>query len=259
MTRGLLTRPAVILGYHDVASSGAEGYTVTATMLRAHLRLLRRCGLRVVPVPEIADRLADGRSVQGLAAVTFDDGLIGVLRHGLPVLLEENVPATVYAVSDHRGAPPPWWPGSARTMTGAELLEVRAAGVRIEAHTRHHPSLPALDPVALVDEVAGCRRELEDLLGEPVRHLAYPFGHHDAEVRQVARDAGFASAATFLNGRLTGVEDPLKLPRFTMTAGHSRLRLLYHLARPAESWPDHQLDQVRDGSPTAGHPAREAP
>ncbi|MCW2816684.1 MAG: hypothetical protein JWN84_4139, partial [Nocardioides sp.] len=39
-------------------------------------------------------------------------------------------------------------------------------------------------------------------------------------------------------------DDVLRLPRFTMGAHHGRLRLAYHLARPADSWPDHQLDRV---------------
>lgn len=235
---------AVVLAYHDVVARGATGYTVTARALRGHVRLVRSLGLRLVGVRELAERAATGAPTAGLAALAFDDGLIGVHRHALDVLAEEGAPATVFAVSRVWGAEPEWWPGSARTMDRTEMLEARAAGLTIDAHTRTHPSLPACDDAALAAEVAGCRADLEDLTGEPVRTLAYPQGHHDARVRAAARDAGYDAAFTFLNGRIQPGDDPLRLPRLTMTATHTPLRLAYHLARPAASWPDHQVDAV---------------
>lgn len=234
----------VVLAYHDVTTGRAEGLTVTAAALRRHIRVLRRVGMRIAPLRELVDRLGDGRSCAGLAALTFDDGLVGVHRHAVPVLQQEQAPATVFAVSAVWGEPPPWWPGSARTMTRAELAEVVAAGVEVAAHTRTHPSLLTVSDDALRHELHGCRSDLEDLFGTPVTALAYPNGHHDSRVRAAARSAGYQVAFTFLNGRLTGQENLLTLPRLTMTAGHTRARLAYHLARPAGSWPDHQCDSV---------------
>lgn len=238
-----------MLAYHDVVASPATGFSVTAAALRAHIRLLRALGMRIVALRELHDRVLDGRSTDGLAVLTFDDGLVGVHRHALPVLTEEAVPATVFAVSSAWGAEPPWWPGSARTLTGDELRDVLVAGVGVEAHTRTHPSLPGLDDARLERELRGCRDELETLCGAPVRALAYPGGHHDPRVRSAARAAGFTTGFTFLNGRLVGTEDPFRLPRLTMTAASSRARLAYHLARPAGSWPDHQSNAVGPVAP----------
>lgn len=237
----------VVLGYHDVLADGAEPdapWAVTAGRLRGHVRLVRSLGLSIVPLAALRERVLRGESTAGLAALTFDDGLVGVLRHAVPVLAAESAPATLFAVSGVQGHSPDWWPGAARTMTRDELLATAAAGWAIEAHTRTHPSLTGLGDAALRDELHGARVDLEDLLGRPVRSLAYPLGHHDARVRAVARDAGYDTAFTFLNGRLTGAEDPLRLPRFTVTTGSTRARLAVHLARPAGSWPDHQLDAV---------------
>lgn len=244
LIRGRARASGVVLAYHDVTAREAHGLSVTAPRLRAHIRLLRRLGLRIAPLAELDERLNSGRSCAGLAGLSFDDGLIGVHRHALAVLQEEKAPATVFAVSNALGVAPAWWPGSVRTMTRTELAEVVAAGVGVGAHTRTHPSLPSLADDALRAELRDCRIELEDLFGKPVAAVAYPSGHHDVRVRAAARAAGYRTGFTFLNGRLSGTENLYTLPRFTMTARHQPARLAYHLARRADSWPDHQRDVV---------------
>lgn len=247
----------MVLCYHDVVGgTEVDGpWSVTAAQLRIQLRVVRRLGFRFVTLADLTGRALRGESVDGLAAVAFDDALAGVARHALPILYDLEVPSTLMTVSTAWGAPPKWWPGSAPTMTRAELAEAVAHGVDLAAHTRTHASLTALadGPAgALRDEVAGCRDELEDLTGAPVDLFAYPFGHHDPAVRDAVEVAGYAAAFTFLNGRVGPVGadvDRLRLPRLTMGAHQSAARLTYHLARSPGSWPDHQLDRV------AGEPA----
>ncbi len=237
---------AVVLAYHDVVAAGstATGLDVTASALRRHLRLVRRLGFRIVGLSEISVRVTRGESVDGLAAVAFDDALSGVAHHALPVLVDLDVPATLMTPSSGWGRHPSWWPGANRVMSRAELVEAVDHGVELAAHTRTHPSLTDLAGPRLTDEVGGCRAELEDLTGRAVTQFAYPFGHHDPAVREAVQSAGFAAAYTFINGRVTLGDDLLRLPRLTMGAHHGRARLAYHLGRPASSWPDHQLDRV---------------
>src|SRR5207244_8407683 len=51
-----------------------------------------------------------GRSLRGLATLTFDDGYAGVFGYARPLLLELGIPATVFVVA---GAPDAcdafWW------------------------------------------------------------------------------------------------------------------------------------------------------
>ena len=235
----------VVLCYHDVVPGPDVqlDLNVTLSQLRRHLALVKRLGYRFAPLAELTERARAGEALDGLAAVTFDDALAGVARYALPVLVEMDVPATLFTVSTMWGQRPRWWAGAGRTMTRAELLEARSLGLTFAAHTRTHPFLPTLGASALREEVDGSRRELEDLVEAPVDIFAYPGGHHDPAVREAVAAAGFTTAFTFLNGRLTGAEDLLKLPRFTMGRHHSQARLAYHLARSASSWPDHQGDR----------------
>ncbi len=239
----------VVLAYHDVvAGPEVDGpWSVTADQLRTHLRVTRRLGFTFVTLAELTRRTLAGESVDGLAAIAFDDALAGVARHALPILHEQGVPSTLMTVSTAWGNPPAWWPGSDRTMTRAELVEAVGHGVDLAAHTRTHASLTSLadGPAgALRDEVEGCRAELEDLTGAPVRLFAYPYGHHDPAVRDAVETADYDAAFTFLNGRVGAGVDRHRLPRLTMGAHQSAARLTYHLARPAQSWPDHQVERV---------------
>ncbi len=245
---------AVVLGYHDVLPDDAAPapWQVSVARFRSHLDVLDRLGLRIVPLHTIADRLRRGEPVEGLAALTFDDALAGVHARALPVLDELGLTATVFVVTGSLGVAPPWWPGAAPTLGAGALAELAAAGWTLGSHTRTHPSLPTLGPSALQDELAGSRDDLADLLGAAPRTLAYPHGHHDPVVRAAAVAAGYDVAVTFHNGRIAGVEDPLRLPRLTMGPHLRPLRLALQLARPAGSWPDHQLDRVDGGGPTTG-------
>jgi len=239
-------RGAVVLAYHDVGDdpSNPTDYYISTAQFRAQLLSAQAWGLRFVSLAGLTDAIVEGRSLDGLGAVVFDDSLVGVHHHAMDVLLDAGVPATVFTVADALGSSPPWWKGAARVMTEAEVGEMAAAGFDVASHTRTHASLPSLSAPQLVGEVSGSRHALEDLLGKPVDLFAYPYGHYDQAVREAVADAGYRAGYSFLNGRITPGLDRFRLPRLNMWSGQGRTRLAYHLARPPESWPPTQLETV---------------
>jgi len=244
---------AAILAYHDVTKDARpdEHYTVSGRQLRDHIATLRRLGLRIVPLGEIVARLGRGEAVDDLAALTFDDALVGVHHVALDILTEAAAPATIFIVADGIGISPSWWPGAQRTMTASELDEARGAGVGLEAHSSRHQSLPRSTAADLAEDLAHCRRVLTDDFGSNAELLAYPFGHHDGSVRDVARACGYRAAFTFLNGRARPGDDLFKLPRLTATRTMDRVTLARHLARAPHDWHGHQADTVLDGGPSS--------
>jgi peptidoglycan/xylan/chitin deacetylase (PgdA/CDA1 family) len=237
---------ALVLAYHDVGAdrSNATDYYVSPTQFRRQLKAAIRWGLAFVDLAKITERLDRGESVDGLAAIVFDDSLVGVHHHAMPVLLELGLPATVFTVSGELGTQPAWWPGAARVMTKAEVAEMAAAGFRISSHTRTHASLPSLSFAKRKEELEGSRAALEDITGTPVTIFAYPFGHFDPATRAAVIDAGYDVAYSFLNGRVVPGLDPYRLPRLNMWRGQVLPRLAYHVGRPAWAWPQTQLEDV---------------
>lgn len=63
----------------------------------------------------------------------------------------------------------------------AEELASLYDGFEVAAHTRTHPMLTSLHPQDIVEEVVGDYLKLSELVGYPVRGMAYPGGHPNCD------------------------------------------------------------------------------
>jgi peptidoglycan/xylan/chitin deacetylase (PgdA/CDA1 family) len=232
-------RGAAVLCYHDVGNDphNRTDYYLGPDLFRSHLEWIEAWGLTVVPLAEIVDRLAGGRDLDGLVAITFDDALLGVLEHAAPILEAHHAPATVFVVTDVVGIDPPFWPGAARTLRADELTALCASGlVTLGSHTTTHASLPDVTADVRRRELAESRAWLEDLTGTRVDLFAYPFGHHDGPSEHATQDAGYRAACTFSFGRVTASTPSAAMPRFCIGPMHDKFRLARQLARTAGAW-----------------------
>jgi peptidoglycan/xylan/chitin deacetylase (PgdA/CDA1 family) len=225
-----------ILCYHSVDPAWDSPLAVRPEEFEAHCAWLAR-HRTVVPLAEAVTRLdRSGRLPSGLAVITFDDGFTGVLDHALPVLARHGLPATIFLVAqtltdeglaaDWVRTPPPW---PLTTLTRDQVLEVSEAGVDLQSHSWAHLDLVDLGYDACVADLRRSRELLEDLLGGPVPHLAYPRGLHDAEVRRAAEAAGYRHAY----GLPESAEDPgpYAVPRVGIHRGNSVRTLAIKSAR----------------------------
>jgi peptidoglycan/xylan/chitin deacetylase (PgdA/CDA1 family) len=95
-------------------------------------------------------------------------------------------------------------PAGFEPLTWDEVRCLAAMGVEFGSHSRTHPILSRLaDPEELRMEVAGSKQRLDQELGFPSLHFAYPNGTHaDYDDRTLAavKQSGFATAVTAENG-----------------------------------------------------------
>jgi peptidoglycan/xylan/chitin deacetylase (PgdA/CDA1 family) len=216
--------PPLALAFHGVADvplrHDPQGLFVAPDELRRHLRRLRDWGYRLVTFGRLAELAADGRAA-GHAALTFDDGLVDNLESLVPLLAEEDAPATVFVVSGWLGKPYPWgeW---ARIVTEEELRELAANGLEIGAHSRHHDDLSTLGYEQVRADLEECKCDLEEIVGR-VEIAAYPYGRANRETIRACRDAGFRAACR-ISGEGTWSE-PHNLPRQDMLNHSSALGL----------------------------------
>lgn len=89
-------------------------------------------------------------------------------------------------------------PGRAKNERKIDASEVASlyAGHEVAIHTVTHPHLPMLDASQIATEVLEDRKALEDLVGYPVRGMAYPFGTYSPEVIEVLRALGIVYCRT---------------------------------------------------------------
>ncbi|HEX8832639.1 MAG TPA: polysaccharide deacetylase family protein, partial [Abditibacteriaceae bacterium] len=83
-------------------------------------------------------------------------------------------------------------------LYAAEVEELYR-GHEVAIHTVSHPHLPKLDTAQIAREVLEDRCALEDLVGYPVRGMAYPFGSYDARVIETLRALGVVYSRTCEN------------------------------------------------------------
>jgi peptidoglycan/xylan/chitin deacetylase (PgdA/CDA1 family) len=65
---------------------------------------------------------------------------------------------------------------AAPSLTWPMIVEMHRAGFTIGSHTRRHVSLPAESTETVITELEGSKRAIEERIGTPVVHFAYPGG-----------------------------------------------------------------------------------
>lgn len=88
-----------------------------------------------------------------------------------------------------------------------------SALIEIGAHSVTHAALPALPPAQQRDEIGRSKAQLEQIVGRPVLHFAYPFGDQSPETAALVREAGFDSSCTTACGVVRARTDLFHLPR----------------------------------------------
>ncbi|MDD5349656.1 MAG: polysaccharide deacetylase family protein [Chthoniobacteraceae bacterium] len=89
-------------------------------------------------------------------------------------------------------------PGERAYLDASEIAELYR-GHEVAIHTVTHPWLDRLDPSQIVDEVQQDRKALEDLVGYPVRGMAYPFGSFNPQICALLRGLGVVYSRTCVN------------------------------------------------------------
>jgi peptidoglycan/xylan/chitin deacetylase (PgdA/CDA1 family) len=83
-----------------------------------------------------------------------------------------------------------------QSLTWPMVTELRRAGWTIGSHTRNHVSLPAESAETVTCELVGSKALIEQHLGEPVTHFAYPGGQFNGPVADAVARAGYEFAYT---------------------------------------------------------------
>lgn len=74
--------------------------------------------------------------------------------------------------------------------------EMASAGISFGAHTDNHAVLTHEEPQTVEREILRSKQALEERLGRPTRHFAYPTGRYNAAVKEAVARAGFEVAVT---------------------------------------------------------------
>jgi peptidoglycan/xylan/chitin deacetylase (PgdA/CDA1 family) len=236
--------PVPILMYHEISSTPRPEflkYTVSPAIFAEQMRWLARHDYTtILPDQLIAARAGTAALPRRPVMLTFDDGFAESVRLAPPILARHGFTAVFYLVAGLAGATSRWIladRGFELPLVGwSDARELEAAGFRCESHTVSHPHLADIPAEDCERELADSRRMLEDQLGRPVHHLAYPHGSHNATVMALAKAAGYRSACTTIIGLSPPSDSPFALRRVLVSGQHTRFDFPSLVSRGASLW-----------------------
>lgn len=202
------TVPVSVLFYHRVSDRSPNPWTISCSGFSDQLDWLE-ANVELISVDEVCRRLQQKRNDRPAVAITFDDGYADNMDFAIPEMVRRCIPLTYYVanrfVTNQSFFPHDLELGQRLFPNSSRDLKTMARwGVTIGAHSMDHVDFGKLTkPMEIKDQIVGCKKELENMLGQEVRHFAFPFGQHcniSTQAVQIAHQSGFQSVAGAYGG-----------------------------------------------------------
>lgn len=151
----------------------------------------------------------DGRGENARWMLTFDDGYLSDYEIVFPLLVERNIQATFFVITDKIGAP--------GHIGWSQIEEMHRHGMCIGSHSRSHRRMTSLPAPEAMLEFVESKKVLEDGLGAPVDVFSYPYGECSRELHKIGFEAGYRYLCSSAHGVVTGTAE--LVPRNSINSG----------------------------------------
>jgi peptidoglycan/xylan/chitin deacetylase (PgdA/CDA1 family) len=160
-----------------------------------HLDYLRARGYTTISLNDLALALQTGHPLPRRAIIlTFDDGYLDHYTHAFPILKAHGYTGTFFVVTGYIDQ------GRPEYLSWEQVMDMHAAGMRIEAHGHTHVDLRDRGVDYLVWQLLGAKEAIEARTHEPVRFFCYPSGKYDEQAIAVLHSAHYWGAVTVNHG-----------------------------------------------------------
>jgi peptidoglycan/xylan/chitin deacetylase (PgdA/CDA1 family) len=216
----------LVLNFHQVEPEitipDRKHITITPNGLRNIIRVVRNLGLEFVSLQQVMDQ---GGPTEGArqALITFDDGFENVYRYGMPVLEQEECPATVFVLPGKLDGNNDWDQGALPVESRDQLMSMQEMAKMIESgwmtlgsHGMKHRPFSTLNREELEYEIFESYHFLEQhFKGAFVPVLAYPWGEYSDLALDVMKHSRYAYAQTTEKGLWSPASNRFTVPRMT--------------------------------------------
>lgn len=204
-------RPRVLM-YHmvreHIAGAKFNKLRVKPAEFEKQIKWLSEQGFKFVSMQELYDQW--GQHSPKTVAITFDDGYLDNLTNALPILKKYNAKATIYVVVDRHDRD---WSSYKKAhhnsgelaqepkINDAQLKQLVDSGlIEIGSHTLSHVNLKTATAEQREQELTESRTILQQQTGQFINSFAYPFGIYAQADVEVARQVGYLTATTTVEG-----------------------------------------------------------
>ncbi|CAN5920378.1 hypothetical protein BH24BAC1_BH24BAC1_24710 [soil metagenome] len=221
----ILARKQVpILCYHRIrdwkASDGKAGkdYIVQVRDFQEQMKMLADSGYQTILPDQLQAYLNHGGPLPPKPLMlTFDDNVLDQYTVALPELQKYGFKGVFFIMTVTMGKP--------GYMSKAQIKELADAGHVIGSHTYDHQNVKKYQGQDWVTQIEKPSKQLEEILGQPIKYFAYPFGLWNKEAIPELQKRGFTHAYILATAR--DEQDPLFTIRRIIASGHWSSRTLY--------------------------------
>jgi peptidoglycan/xylan/chitin deacetylase (PgdA/CDA1 family) len=136
-------------------------------------------------------------------AITFDDGYEDHFINVYPIFKQYGFQGTIFLTVEFING---YWKsgkapgGMIKGLSRDQILEMKNGGIfRFGSHGFSHKNLLEINEAERLSEIRDSKLYLEDLLGQDVPFISYPFGAYDERVKSAVKAAGYKAGFSIWN------------------------------------------------------------
>ncbi len=164
-----------VLCYHQIRewkgneSRLGKDVIVPPARFKAQMQILADSGYQTILPQQLYDYLTKGTPLPPKPVmITFDDGVVDQYTVGAPELKKHGFKGVFFIMTISLGR--------SIYMSSEQVKNLAEEGHAIETHTWSHENLKKYKPEDWDEQIIKSCNQLEEITGQPVHYLAYPFG-----------------------------------------------------------------------------------
>ncbi len=195
-----MLKKQIVLYYHHVGKASQDSrykrMYVSPSILRLHILFLKSLNYMFTTVSDLQNH-----PDKKVAAITFDDGYTDNLTIGFPILKAQNVPATLYIITNDVGRKNITWSESGNAesvnlLDWDQLKILQNHGWEIGSHSSEHVHHDQLDRRGQEIIIGNSYKDLNHNLGPRIRSFCYPYGSYNVATVEVLQSLNIQTAVT---------------------------------------------------------------
>jgi peptidoglycan/xylan/chitin deacetylase (PgdA/CDA1 family) len=217
---GFVPPQVSVLAYHSI-SNNKSIVDIDLKTFQKQIDFLKK-NFQFVNIDEVFEYVEGKREfVHPVVAITFDDGYKTVFENAFPILEKNNIPASIFVLSDPKHADRNSLENNNPFMTVAQIKKLHSKGWAVGCHSATHPEFadPNLD---FKREIFNAKKTLESSLAVKMNFYVYPKGVYSEKIIDQVKKAKFKGAFSFQAGDVSKSSNHFAIPRIPVDWTHSQ-------------------------------------
>jgi len=251
-----------ILMYHRVFLEKPEKYDhwhyVTVAEFKKQIKLIDKMGFTPITFTDYQLYLEDKLTLPAKPIIlTFDDGYLDTFENAIPVLSEMGMKAVIF-VMGNRSLGRAFWDEKGEgdvcpLMSDEQIRIANDMEFEIGSHSLNHDKLSTLPEHEAVYSINKSKKEIEEILDEPIKTFAYPYGIHNKKIEEIVANSGFSFACGVYTGSPKFGETTFDFRRIAINQHTGTVSFLVKLLTPFQyaEWIYHLIKTRNKGEKVA--------